>query len=487
MTMRFLITAALLVTLLTAPLTADPCGMVPPIQVRSNMEKYLTRTGEQLTYVYFKDGIEDVVLRPQFEGKVSEFGMLIPFPSAPAIRKVSDDVFYQVKNAVNPPEQKITVPMWGVFGDMEADGAVPMRAAAGGAEAKALKYDEVRVVNQEAVGMYQVAVLQAGSTEALAKWMEKHQYIYPDGMEKPVEQYVNEGWTFVAVRARVGKKAGVTPKPGMKETDAELPENAKFDGAVQAMGFRFRVEKPVVPMRLSAYNPGELFNIVYLLTDGPRKCEQLENTFVKEQISGEELLKNLTQPLPAVVTWSQPDDKGNWKQTTVTLGVGEQPELPKEVLDNFGGNLDWLNQQRDPSKFNGLALELFASDMLAAKEDALAHHYEERHKELLNISEELGLRGPQTDEVIHHDMKVMRERALKGIAEDLKGMTLSVIEGDFPRDILRDNDLTFAAYDMPKSGDVKKGDLGNSFLIVSLLIAAGALFNLARRRTQHQN
>ena len=32
-----------------------------------------------------------------------------------------------------------------------------------------LAFDEVRVLNQEAVGMYQVAVLEAGSSKALAR------------------------------------------------------------------------------------------------------------------------------------------------------------------------------------------------------------------------------------------------------------------------------------------------------------------------------
>jgi hypothetical protein len=466
----------LLMLLLAAPLLADPCGMVPPIQVRTNMEKYLTRTGEQLTYVFFKNGIEDVVLRPAFEGKVSEFGMLIPFPAAPAIRKVSDDVFVQVKAGVEPPTVDVQL-------QMRMRNFAMQKAAAPGAELAdeggggGLRFDEVRVVNQEAVGMYQVAVLQAGSTEALAKWMEKHQYIYPDGMEKAVAHYVGEGWTFVAVRAKVGKKAGVTPKPGMKDTDAELPEDATFDGSVQAMGFRFRIDKPIVPMRLSSYNPGELFNIVYLLTDGPRKCEQLENTFVKEQITGEELYNNLTELLPARIHYSSKD----WKEQIVqNVARGEKPNLPEYVTQWFGDNTAWIDQQRDPKQFSGKALELFASDLLAAQEDTLTHHFEERHKELLNISEELGLRGPVVDEEIHKDMKSMRERALKGIAEELKGMTLSVIEGDFPREIIRDNDLTFVAYEKP--GVQKQGFDPRHLLILSgLLILGGVLHSLRRR------
>ena len=60
---------------------ADPCGMVPPIAVQTNPNAFLKRTGDQLTFVYYKDGIADMILQPAFEGQVTEFGMLIPFPA----------------------------------------------------------------------------------------------------------------------------------------------------------------------------------------------------------------------------------------------------------------------------------------------------------------------------------------------------------------------------------------------------------------------
>ncbi|MEK6234746.1 MAG: hypothetical protein N2C14_08540, partial [Planctomycetales bacterium] len=67
-------------------LQADPCGMVPPIY--SGQGSPIIRVGEQATFVFYKDGVETFVIRPAFSGKVDEFGMLIPFPSPPALRKV---------------------------------------------------------------------------------------------------------------------------------------------------------------------------------------------------------------------------------------------------------------------------------------------------------------------------------------------------------------------------------------------------------------
>src|SRR5207249_11045702 len=88
--------------LVSAAAWADPCGMVPPIYVSDNSS--LVRVGDEQTYVFFKDGLETFVIRPGFSGKVEDFGMLISFPTPPALRKVSEDIFPQIAKAIDPPE-----------------------------------------------------------------------------------------------------------------------------------------------------------------------------------------------------------------------------------------------------------------------------------------------------------------------------------------------------------------------------------------------
>ena len=73
----------ILFTIVAIEASADPCGMVPPIYV--GQPPVLTRIGEQQTYVFFKDGVETFVIRPGFQGDVDNFGMLIPFPTPPAL------------------------------------------------------------------------------------------------------------------------------------------------------------------------------------------------------------------------------------------------------------------------------------------------------------------------------------------------------------------------------------------------------------------
>src|SRR5205807_1779744 len=107
------------------PAFADPCGMVPPIYVNDNAS--LVRVGDEQTYVFFKDGLETFVIRPGFSGKVEDFGMLISFPTPPALRKVSEDIFPQIAAAIDPPE--VVVDLRPRFDDFRTLGGLGQGAA----------------------------------------------------------------------------------------------------------------------------------------------------------------------------------------------------------------------------------------------------------------------------------------------------------------------------------------------------------------------
>ncbi len=287
-----------------------------------------------------------------------------------------------------------------------------------------LKKDEVRVLREEAVGMYEVAVLEAGSAAALKRWMDDHGYKYPAGMDAVCEEYIALGWCFVAEKAKVGGKANLDPKPRMKGVDTKLPSGSAFDGHVQAMAFRFKTDKLILPMRLSAYNEGTMHNIVYLLTDGPRKIRSIPEEYVVRQLSGEDLFKNVTQPLPLRIIGGTEADIQDWQR-------------------------QGLPQQRDPTPHNGFAKELFATDLLAVKEGRLSHPFEEDEKMLLRVGEHFGLRGPEIDKLNLAALDKEREKAVKDSLADVKKMTMTVIDGDFPREVVGSQNLIFGEYRMP--------------------------------------
>ena len=418
--MNRLFVAAVVTLLLAGTAVADPCGMVPPIYTGPGVP--IARTGDQNTFVFYKDGVETFVIHPGFKGKVDQFGMLIPFPAVPELRKVSDNIFPHLRSAIDPPEVVLYVRQ---FLEEAQNGATRNngKPSGGGLGWKKNK-ESVRVVKEEAVGMYEVAVLEAGSAKALKKWMDDHGYKYPKGMDKACEDYVKIGWCFVAVKTRVSGKKAVDPKPGQRRVKAGLPNGASFDGHVQAMGFRFKTKRLVVPMRLSTFNEGDLHNIVYVLADKPQKIRSIPEEYVVRQISGEQLYKNVTEPLPVRVIG------GTWKN----VGAWQKRNL---------------KQRRNPVPHNGAARDLFAADLLAVSSGQLWHPHEEKEKMLLRIGESLNLRGPAIDKLNEGALAEQREKIVAKSLKDIKGMTLSVIDGNFPREVLANQNLAFANYRMP--------------------------------------
>lgn len=409
------------VALLTGSVFADPCGMVPPIYPGKTVP--LARVGEQRTYVFYEDGIESFAIKPGFTGKVEEFGMLIPFPTPPAIRKLSDNVFEHVAAAIDPPEVVVDLRLrLEMLNDAQGNSNKSVLSS----QLRVMKESEVRVLREEAVGMYEVAVLEAGSAAALNKWMEAHGYKYPAGMDAPCNEYVKAGWCFVAVKTQVGAKSGVNPQPGQREVQSKLPAGAAFDGYVQAMGFRFQSDELVVPMRLSAFNDGDLRNIVYLLTDSPKKIRAIPEEYVVRQVSGDQLLKNLTEPLPLRIIGGVASDIPPYRRKTLTT-------------------------ERDPTPRNGIAKELFAADLLAVAAEELSLPHEEEEKVLLRIGEKLGLRGAEIDQVNERALSEKRETVVKKGLAHIDELTLTVVDGDFPRELLASQNLQFSEYRMPNA------------------------------------
>jgi hypothetical protein len=409
--------ATMLLCTVSTPTPADPCGMVPPVYLGEGVP--LVRIGEQQTYVFYDEGVETFVIRPGFQGKVDEFGMLIPFPTPPAIRKVPDPIFDHIAAAVDPPE--VVIDLRRLFLPQAASAPASRSVSE---KSGALRYDAVRVLRQEAVGMYEVAVLEAGSAAALKRWMDQHGYKYPQGMDAACQDYVDDRWCFVAVKTRVGQKKGVEPRPGQRDVNAKLPAGSTFDGHVQAMGFRFPVDELVVPMRLSAFNEGQLRNIVYILTDSPQRIESIPSEYVVRQVTGRQLFDNLTKPLPLRI-----------------IG-GTLKDVPEGMLKGY-------QARRNPEPKNGAAKELFASDILAVESGQLSLPHEEREKELLRISERLQLRGGEIDKLHAATLADQRQQTVDAALANIQSLTLTVIDGDFPRDVLANQNLTFAEYRMP--------------------------------------
>ncbi len=431
MSLSRVIPALAALALVAGDVRADPCGMVPPISVGGDAP--IRRDGAQRTYVSFRGGMETMALRPGFVGEVEEFGMLIPFPSPPAIRKIDDDTFAHIETAIDPPRINVQILDEMIYLEAEVASMAYMEAGDEVQKEEALGYKDVRVLREEAVGMYQVAVLEAGGAGALKRWMEDNDYRFPEGMESVTNEYVSLRWCFVAVKAAVGSGPGVAPQPGMRSTQFDRPAGSQFDGHVQGMAFRFKTDEPVVPMRLSVFNGADPRNVVYMLTDDPVRINGVNEAMVVRQLQGQQLHKNLTQPLQ------------------VTYTGGDRRDLSDAFLQD-------LERRREPSQYSHIARDLFAADLLAARTGELALPHEEVEKELLNLSEALGLRGDDVDRLHAEAIAAARKRAVDGALDDVKELHITVIDGVFPGALLAGENLTFSTYRLPDDRNTPRTD-----------------------------
>ena len=387
--------------------------MVPPISLDGG-DAQIKRVGEQKTYVFHKDGMETIVIHPGFTGSVDQFGMLIPFPSVPSLRKVPENVFPQLENALDPPVIIHHFALWEEDERSRDDGGLVLSAVK-------TEKKKVRVLKEEAVGMYEIAVLEAGSASALKAWMDSHSYRFPEGMESTCEDYIKDEWCFVAVKTRVGSQKGVDPRPGMRETNSAKPKGAVFSGKVQAMGFRFRSPQLVVPMRLSTFNEGDTNNTLYVLAESGVKASNLPESLVQRQVSGAKLYANLTKLLPYRLEGGTADDM-----------------TPNDWIQ--------LRRRRNPEPHNKVAAVLFASDLLANDLGTLSHDFEENEKALLDIGERFNLRGGSLDALNSQQLDAARDRIKQRSLKRLQGMTLTLIKGEFPRETLAKENLAFEPF-----------------------------------------
>ena len=59
------------------------------------------------------------------------------------------------------------------------------------------------------------------------------------------------------------------------------------------------------------------------------------------------------------------------------------------------------------------------------------------------------MRGPQIDKLNEAALADKREKIVAKSLKDIKGMTLTVIDGNFPREVLANQNLAFTTYRMP--------------------------------------
>ncbi|MEN9920439.1 MAG: hypothetical protein RL538_332 [Candidatus Parcubacteria bacterium] len=194
-------------------------------------------------FLKYEDGVETVILKPEWQGNMKEFGMVYPVPSKPTVKAGPANLFWELEEATNPWIQPTPVPY--------ADDAVATVKAA---------QESVTVVEESQVAEYKVTILKATSATSLTSWLKKNGYNYSKEDTSKVKYYVDKGdFYFIALKVDASHFTDPIMRP-MYEKDFEESasgEDAKIAGMpdywwwgeLSPVEITFATDKPQLPMR----------------------------------------------------------------------------------------------------------------------------------------------------------------------------------------------------------------------------------------------
>jgi hypothetical protein len=222
--------ALALAALLAVPASASACGM--PLEASVPSEQAL---------VTYTDGQEEIVASLALDGAGPDAAVVFPVP---ADAKVS--VLQGEENLFAYLASVTTTPLSDSDSD-EAGAGAPTGAGGG-----------VDVTSREVIGGYDVTTLRADDPAALKTWLDENGYTTPAGAEPILADYVEQGWSYVAVK---------------------LAEEPPADGVLRPLRIAFPSAKIVYPKRLDALADEPVKTTIYVVADGRAKIDALQEEF----------------------------------------------------------------------------------------------------------------------------------------------------------------------------------------------------------------
>jgi hypothetical protein len=203
-----------------APASACACGAIADPEVDDG------RTHPQVleeTAVLSMDGdSETVVMGLDLDAETRGATLLMPTPSVPEVSAGDSATLREIQLATAPREDV----EYTLFGEIEIPlpgSSAPDGGAAGAPEGS------VEVHSQQRIGDFEVAVID-GDVDGVTDWLDTNGYVLDDTVIDLLPDYLEDGWTFTAVR---------------------YAEDAQLSGDVEPLRFDFETDEFVYPMRLS--------------------------------------------------------------------------------------------------------------------------------------------------------------------------------------------------------------------------------------------
>lgn len=306
-------------------------------------------------FLAYDDETQTTVIKPEWYGDMTKFGMVYPTPSKPEVTAASNELFWQLEEATNP---------WVNIGE-------PMPYAAD-MTVKAARESAVEVVEEKQVAEYRVTVLKATSASELTKWLKKNGYSYDKADTEKIDYYVKQGgYYFVALKVDASHFDPIA-YPMVKEmADSVSNNDAKLAiqpgwwwGELSPIQISFTTDKPQLPFRTLKSDSTEMVFDLYTMSDKAVYVAGVDTIY--SNLVDNEFLKK-------VPSLAQYNPKGKWlvrQEIKVILSkANADVYLNQATTENFATVTAGTQARFNPSALNtktgivpGLRGQVIATD-----------------------------------------------------------------------------------------------------------------------------
>ena len=209
-----------------APAAACACGgAAPPIDGGE------VSVDREIAMVRWDGAVEEIVMQLAIIGDTGNTGLVVPTPNPATVTLADAELFDDLVESIEP-EVIVEYDWWGGFG-AGSDGGAP----GGGAPV---------ILSQVQLGPIEATTLAADDAAGLQVWLDDNGYALPEAVSAQLAPYVEEGWSFVALK---------------------LTSDEPFDGALDPIRFTFESDELVYPMRMSAAATTQQTVRLYVIDD----------------------------------------------------------------------------------------------------------------------------------------------------------------------------------------------------------------------------
>lgn len=177
----------------------------------------IDQAGEDILFSINQDGTVTTVVQIQYTGPSETFAWILPVPAEPTVSVGTDELFRQLRARTNPVfTTELAVEgtcrdepdCWRDFPEFDNQDPSGGWADGGAGAQDAAPAPGVDVRLRAHVGPFDVAVLAAGSGDALRTWLTDNEYLIPASAGAELDHYVALNHFFVALRLIKDRSAG---------------------------------------------------------------------------------------------------------------------------------------------------------------------------------------------------------------------------------------------------------------------------------------